>query len=98
MACRVGPDVEWELESLWEYIADESGSPDTAKRVVHSITKHFSLLGKNPYIGRTRDDLRRGLRSFPVGSYVILYRIEGNDVLILHVYHGRRDIEALLSR
>jgi plasmid stabilization system protein ParE len=31
----------------------------------------------------------------PVGDYVILYRINGEDVLILHVIHGRRDIAAL---
>ena len=97
MACRVGPDVESELESLWAYIADESENPETAKRVVHSITKRFSLLGKYPHIGRTRDDLRRGLRSLAVGSFVIIYRIDGDDVLILHVLHGRRDIQNLLG-
>ncbi|HXL21312.1 MAG TPA: type II toxin-antitoxin system RelE/ParE family toxin [Candidatus Dormibacteraeota bacterium] len=97
MACQVGPDVEPELDSIWEYITDESGSPETARRVVHSITKRFALLGKHPHIGRTRDDLRRGLRSFAVGSFVIIYRIDGDDVLILHVLHGRRDIQNLFG-
>ncbi|MFL6302046.1 MAG: type II toxin-antitoxin system RelE/ParE family toxin [Candidatus Sulfotelmatobacter sp.] len=31
-----------------------------------------------------------------VSGYVIIYRIENQDVLILHVVHGRRDIQALL--
>ena len=60
-----------------------------------SITERFSLLASFPHLGRTRDDLRPGLRGFTVGDYVILYRIEGEDVLILHVIHGRRDIAAL---
>ena len=46
--------------------------------------------------GRRDEDLRPGLRSFPVGEYVIIYRLEGEDVLILHVLRGSRDIEALL--
>jgi toxin ParE1/3/4 len=55
------------------------------------------LLGQYPQIGRRRDyDLRPGLRSFPVGEYVIIYRAEGPDALILHVMRGSRDIEGLL--
>lgn len=50
-------------------------------------------------MGRSRDeDLRPGLRSFPSGEYVIIYRVEGEDVLILHVARGSRDIEALFGR
>jgi len=51
-----------------------------------------------PQIGRRRDhDLRSGLRSFPIGEYVIIYRVEGDDALILHVMRGSRDIGGLLS-
>jgi plasmid stabilization system protein ParE len=37
------------------------------------------------------------MRSFPVGQYLILYRIDHQDVLILHVVRGSRDVEALFS-
>ena len=33
-----------------------------------------------------------------VGEYVIVYCIEDEDVLILRVAHGRRDIEALFGQ
>jgi plasmid stabilization system protein ParE len=33
-----------------------------------------------------------------VGEYVIVYCLELEDVLVLRVAHGRRDIEALLPR
>jgi plasmid stabilization system protein ParE len=39
--------------------------------------------------------LRPGLRSFSVGEYVIIYRIQDEDVVILHVMRGSRDIAAL---
>ena len=48
---------------------------------------------------RARDeDLRPGLRSFPVGEYVIIYRIQDEDVLILRVLRGSRDIAVLFGR
>jgi toxin ParE1/3/4 len=62
------------------------------------LTHHFRLLGDNPRVGRRRDELRSGYRSFPVGEYLILYRIREPGVQILHVVHGRRDIEVLFGR
>ena len=97
MAIRFGPQIEAELDEIWFYIAQESGSIDIADRLIDSISDHFFLLSKHPQLGRPRDhDLRPGLRSLSVGGYVIIYRIENRDVLIFHVLHGRRDIKALL--
>ena len=98
MAHRLAPQVEIELDDIWCYIARESGSTDIADRLIDSITDRFFLLASHPYVGRRRDDdLHPGLRSFPVGEYVIIYRIEDEDVLILHVAHGRRNIEELFG-
>ncbi len=47
--------------------------------------------------GRRRDDLRKGYRGFPVGQYVILYRAKKTGVTIMHVVHGRRNLQALFS-
>jgi toxin ParE1/3/4 len=99
MAHRLSSEAEAELDGIWYYIATESGSPDIADRFIDSLTDHFYLLSHNPYIGRRRDeDLRPGIRSLPVGEYVILYRVQEDDVLILHVIRGGRDIERLFGR
>jgi len=95
---RLSPEAEAELDSVWIHIARESGSIDVATRVVERITERFWLLARYLYMGRRRDDLRLGLRSFNAGDYVIIHRIvEGDVVLILHVVHGSRDIAALLG-
>ena len=97
MAHRLAQEAEVDLDDIWLYIAKESGSMDAADRLVDSLTERFWLLARYPYIGRTRDeDLRPGLRSFPVGSYLIIYRIEDEDVVILRVLHGKRNVQALL--
>jgi toxin ParE1/3/4 len=96
---RLSPEAETELDGIWIRIARESGSVDIATRVVESITERFWLLARFPYLGRQRDeDLVPGLRSFAADDYVIIHRIEENDViLILHVVHGSRDIAALFG-
>ena len=97
MAHRLAPQAEADLDATWFYIARESGSHDIADRVIDSIAERFVLLAAYPHIGRRRDeDLRSSLRSFAVGAFVIVYRVEGEDVLILRVARGSRDIPALL--
>jgi toxin ParE1/3/4 len=97
MAHRLAPGAEVELDEIWLWTAKESGSVDIADRLIDSITERFFLLARYPHMGRPRDnDLRPGLRSFPVGRYVIIYRVGSEDVLILHIIAAARDIEPLL--
>jgi toxin ParE1/3/4 len=72
---------------------------DIADRLIGSISDRFFRLASHPHLGRARDeDLRPGLRTFPVGEYVIFYRIEDEDVVILRVLRGSRNIAALFGR
>ena len=99
MGHRRTPQAYSDLDEIWYYVATRSGSIETADRLVDSITDRFRLLATHPNIGRARDeDLRPGLRSFPVGEYVIIYRIQDEDALILRVLRGSRDIPALFGR
>jgi toxin ParE1/3/4 len=92
------PQADSDLDDIWYYIVTRSGSIDVADRLIDSITDRFFLLATYPNLGRCRDeDLRPGLRSFPVGEYVIIYRIEDQDVRILRVLRGSRNIEALFG-
>ena len=97
MGHRLAPEAEADLDSAWYYVATASGSVDIADRLIESITTRFLLLTAHPHLGRPRDEeLRPGLRTFPVGEYVIVYRLAGEDVSILRVLRGSRNIEALL--
>jgi toxin ParE1/3/4 len=92
------PQADSDLDGIWYFVASESGNVGIADRVVDSLTERFFLLSQYPNIGRRRDnDLRPGLRSFPVGEYLIIYRMRDEDVLILRVLRGSRDIEALFG-
>jgi len=56
------------LQSGFTFAEDNEPAAD---RFVELLTHHSQLLGKHPYAGRRRDDLRS---SFPVREYLILYR------------------------
>src|SRR5271156_166063 len=94
---RISSEAESELDEIWLYLARTTDNQEIASRVIDDITGHFWLLARHPYLGRRRDDdLKPGLRSLVVDEYVVTYRIETESaVLILHVLHGRRDIESL---
>jgi len=57
----------------------------------------FFFSPATPISAAPDEDLRPGLRSFPVGGYVIIYRVQDEDVLILRVLRGSRNIEALFG-
>ena len=95
---RLSPQAVADLDEIWDYLRSESGTSQIANRIVDSITQRFLLLGRYPHLGRARDDdFSTGMRSFPVGEYVIVYLVQGKDVMILRVVHGRRDLEALFG-
>jgi toxin ParE1/3/4 len=85
------------LDDIWFYLASESGSAETADKVVDSLHEAFGMLRRSPRIGRSREfDLRPGWRSYPVGHYLIFYRAGSGTVRILSVLHGMRNIPAVL--
>ncbi|MGA9640436.1 MAG: type II toxin-antitoxin system RelE/ParE family toxin [Terriglobales bacterium] len=98
MSHRRSALADSDLDEIWYYVASRSGSTDAADRLIGSITDRFPLLASYPNLGRARnEDLRPGLRTFPVGDYIIFYRIEGEDVVILRVLRGSRNIAALFG-
>lgn len=98
MAHRVAPLAEADLDDIWLYVAKESGSIEIANRLIETITDRFFTLARFPYMGHSRqEDFGPGYRSFSVGEYVIVYCLENEDVLVLRVVHGRRQLEALFG-
>ncbi|WP_333111842.1 MULTISPECIES: type II toxin-antitoxin system RelE/ParE family toxin [unclassified Microcoleus] len=51
------------------------------------------MLAQFPNMGRQRNELLTGLRSFPVKPYIIFYIILLERVEIVRVLHQSRDVE-----
>jgi len=48
-------------------------------------------------MGRARDELASGVRSFPFGRYVVFYAPLDDGIDIVRVLHGSRDIDAIFN-
>lgn len=67
------PLARSDLSEIWDYIADDNET--RADAFVDLIDQKFQALASQPKMGRARDELVEGLRSFPVGRHVIFYRV-----------------------
>lgn len=83
-----------DLAEIWNYIADDSEA--NADAFLLTIDDKLSLIATQPGMGRLRSELAPGLRSFPVGRYIILYQTLPIGIEIVRVLHSARDLDALL--
>jgi toxin ParE1/3/4 len=88
--------AEEDLIELWLYIAQDN--PSAADRLLEEIEDKCSLLVANPQLGRARPDIAADCRSFPVGRYLILYRLIPDGIEVVRVVQGSRRLEDLFPR
>ncbi len=86
--------AEEDLVEIWGYIARDN--PSAADRLLDVFDEKSRSLAHNPKIGKARDDVAAGLRHFPVGRYLILYRDIGDGVEIVRYVHGMRRLRNLV--
>lgn len=82
--------AEHDLSEIFHYGADAWGARD-AIDYIESFGEVWSLLGRHSEIGRTRDDISAGLRSWRHRSHIVFYRIEGCRVIIVRILHAAAD-------
>jgi toxin ParE1/3/4 len=85
--------AESDLLEVWLFIAQDS--PSAADRFLDLIDEKIALLADFPEMGRRRDELSMGLRSFPIGRYVIFYRQKEDGVEIARVLSAYRDLNPI---
>jgi toxin ParE1/3/4 len=87
-----------DLGQIYRYIRERSGSGETARCFVHELRSKCDQLAAAPIqMGRSRADLRPGLRSHAHKSYVIFFRYVGDVLEIMRVIESHRDIPPLFG-
>ena len=89
------PLAEADLLDIWNFIANES--LEKADNFLQKIENKLKILVENPGMGRKRDELVPGLRSFLVGSYLIFYYLINGGIEVIRVLHGARDIPSFFD-
>lgn len=88
---KLSQEADQDLEDIFDFTHSEFGF-DQAVSYLQKFNVLFSELVQNPEIGKTRDEIKAGLRSFPQTSHIVFYRILKDHVRIVRVLHGSRDI------
>jgi plasmid stabilization system protein ParE len=93
----LGSAVEDDLNSIWDYIAQDN--IEAADQWIAKLFHGFHTIADSPGIGHTRKDLTNlAIKFWPIGTYLILYRVRNKQVEIIAVTHGVRDIPLFLQR
>jgi len=96
MKLRITAKADADLQSIWEYFATEN--PAAANRLEDALHNAMQFLAEFPGLGHCRADVReKRYRFWSVFSYLIAYRTEGEDLIVVRVLHGARDIRRSLG-
>ncbi len=91
MAFRLTLRAQQDFESIGDYLAIRS--PRAAIDLALLFIDKWELLATQPYSGQAVDHTP-GLRRLVLGEYITFYRVDDGDVVILRVFHGRRDLSS----
>ena len=80
-------DADEDLQVIGAYGASQWGL-DSAIEFVRGFDEAFALLMRHPDVGRRRDELGDGVRSWLHRSHVIYYLHVGEEVVIGRILHG----------
>lgn len=85
------PQALADVRRLHRFLSDRN--PDAAMRAVRTIRGGVEILARQPRIGHPADDMdpefREWLIPFGQSGYLVLYRIDAGEVVLLAVRHGR---------
>ena len=67
-----------------------------AEKYHAGLERIFEFLAANPRAARERDEFSPPVRLHPFGVHIVVYRIVGEDILVVRVLHERQDWEIWL--
>ncbi len=82
-----------DLADLWNFY--ERISKALADRKINAVLEEIEELVAFPEMGRSREDIKPGLRVWVSGKHLIFYRVVRSEILVERVVHGHQDIEAI---
>ncbi|MEO5345896.1 MAG: type II toxin-antitoxin system RelE/ParE family toxin [Magnetococcus sp. YQC-9] len=80
-----------DLEDIWRYIAQDSIV--RADGWIDHIERLLALLATQPGMGKAYPMLGAGVRGLSFGSYLILYQLDSQGIVILRIIHAARELK-----
>ncbi len=88
----LSPRAHRDLGGIWEFTASTWGI-DQAEQYIRKIWDAMQVVAEDPRRGRTCDEVRPGYSKYVIGSHVHFFRLQGADVVVMRILHGRMDFD-----
>ena len=89
--CRLVRAALADLRDIEAYTYDNWGA-EQRNLYIRALATAFQQLAEKPNAGRSRPDIRDGLRSYVCQQHMIFYRVTATGVDILRILHHSRDV------
>lgn len=88
---RITVPASCDLEAISEYFLEKS--VEVGERFVQQFNQKCQHLERFPHIGKPYSQFRPGLRGLIIMDYIIFYQIREDNIEILRVVSGYRDLQ-----
>jgi len=90
---RITPRAAADLDAIADYTIGKWGV-EQLESYMDALADRFQWLADSPLLGRERNDIQKGYRSYPEGNHVVFYNVQGESIAIIGIPHKSMDIEA----
>ena len=86
----IAPAAKTDLKDIYQYGLRQWGQAQSESYLA-AIKNQFWLLTQQPLMGAERNELLPEVRSLPIESHTLFYRVTTDTVEIIRILHGRQD-------
>lgn len=86
----IAPAAKNDLKGIYQYGLRQWGQAQSDNYLL-AIKHQLWLLTEQPLIGVERPELLPHIRSLPIQSHILFYRVTANQLEIIRVLHARQD-------
>lgn len=86
----VAPTAKTDLKYIYQYGLRQWGQTQS-ESYLENIKGQLWALTEHPLIGIDRSELLLGIRSLPIESHTLFYRVTSDTIEIIRVLHCRQD-------
>lgn len=86
----IAPAAKADLKNIYQYGLQQWGKSQSDS-YLETLKEHFWAITEQPLMGAERPELLPGIRSLPIESHTLFYRVNTDTVDIIRILHGRQD-------
>lgn len=86
----IAPAATVDLKDIYQFGLRQWGQTQSVS-YLETLKEKLWALTEHPLMGTERPELLAGIRSLPIQSHILFYRVTSTSVDIIRLLHGRQD-------